>query len=68
LSISKIKHSTYYSWLRRRDIKTSKKLEDEYIIEKIKLLYEKHKGRYGVYRMTHALEQDYLIKCNHKRI
>jgi len=47
---------------------TLKKLGDKYIIMKIKLLYEKHKGRYGVYRMTHALEQDYSIKCNHKRI
>ena len=38
------------------------------ILEKIKELYKKHKGRYGVDRMTHALEQDYDIKCNHKKI
>lgn len=42
-------------------------LEDAYIIDKIKILYEKHKGRYGVDRMTHALEQDYDIKMNRKR-
>lgn len=35
---------------------------------KIKELYKKHKGRYGVDRMTHALEQDYDIKHNHKKI
>ena len=38
------------------------------ILEKIKELYQKHKGRYGVDRMTHALEQDYGIKYNHKKI
>lgn len=43
-------------------------LEDAYIIDKIKILYEKHKGAYGVDRMTHALEQDYDIKINRKRI
>ena len=37
-------------------------------MEKIKELYKKHKGRYGVDRMTHALEQDYDIKRNHKKI
>ena len=41
--------------------------EDSYIISKIKDLYEKHKGRYGVDRMTHALEQDFGIKINRKR-
>ena len=38
------------------------------IVDKIKELYKIHKGRYGVDRMTHALEQDFKIKCNHKRI
>ena len=38
------------------------------ILGKIKELYKKHKGRYGVDRMTHALEQDYDIKYNHKKI
>lgn len=42
-------------------------LEDKHIISKIKELYQKHKGRYGVDRMTHALEQDYGIKINRKR-
>ncbi len=42
-------------------------LEDKHIISKIKELYQKHKGRYGVDRMTHALEQDYYIKINRKR-
>lgn len=68
LEIAQIKRSTYYSWYGRKDIKTQKQSEDEKILEKIRLLYQKHKGRYGVFRMTHALEQDYGIKCNHKRI
>lgn len=37
-------------------------------MEKIKELYKTHKGRYGIDRMTHALEQDFNIKCNHKKI
>ena len=31
-------------------------------------MYQIHKGRYGVDRITHALEQDYGIKHNHKKI
>lgn len=42
-------------------------IEDEYILSKIKELYKKHRGRYGIDRMTHALEQDYKIKINRKR-
>lgn len=42
-------------------------IEEKYIVSKIKELYEKHKGRYGVDRMTHALEQNYSIKINRKR-
>lgn len=68
LKISEINKSTYYKWLNRINIKTKKDIEDEAIIEKIKELYKKHKGRYGVDRMTHALEQDYNIKHNHKKI
>ena len=68
LEISGVKKSTYYKWLNRINIKTKKDIEDEIIIEKIKELYKKHKGRYGVDRMTHALEQDYDIKYNHKKI
>ena len=67
LEISGIKNSTYYKWLKRRNIKTPKDIEDEFIIEKIKELYQIHKGRYGVDRTTHALEQDYGIKHNHKK-
>ena len=42
-------------------------IEDEYILSKIKELYKKHRGRYEIDRMTHALEQDYKIKINRKR-
>jgi len=30
------------------------------ISEKIKILYAKHKGRYGIDRMTHALFNDFM--------
>ena len=67
LKVSKVSHSTYYAWLKRKDIITDKMNEDSYIISKIKDLYKKHKGKYGVDRMTHALEQDFGIKINRKR-
>lgn len=38
------------------------------IIEAIKNLYEKHKGRLGVERMTNALKIEKNIYCNHKKI
>lgn len=46
---------------------TPKQMDDIEIIGKIKQLFLKHKGRYGVDRMTHALYQDFNIKCNRKR-
>lgn len=67
LKISNISKSTYYAWRKAKDIITNKDIEDRYIVCKIKELYEKHKGRYGVDRMTHALEQEYSIKINRKR-
>ena len=68
MKISGIKSSTYYKWLKRINTKTQKDSEDEMIVEKIRQLYKLHKGRYGVDRMTHALEQDFNIKCNHKKV
>jgi len=38
------------------------------ISEKIKILYAKHKGRYGIDRMTHALFNDFKLQVNHKNV
>lgn len=38
------------------------------IYEKIKILYVKHKGRYGIDRMTHALFNDFKLQVNHKHV
>jgi putative transposase len=68
LEVSGIKRSSYYKWRKLKNITTQKKEQDLIILEKIKILYEKHKGRYGVLRMTHALKSDYGIVANHKRV
>jgi len=43
-------------------------LEDLEMIKRINELYIKHKGRYGVDRMKYALQKDFNIKCNRKKI
>ena len=66
LEISGIKRSSYYKWKKDKDLLTKRKLDDIINLEKIKMLFEKHKGRYGVDRMTHALLNDYKLLVNHK--
>lgn len=38
------------------------------LIQTIKELYEEHKGRYGIVRMTQALMNEKGICCNHKKV
>ena len=45
-----------------------KEQEENKIVEAIKSLYEKHKGRLGVERMTKQLRIEKDIYCNHKKI
>lgn len=66
--ISKIKKSSYYKWLSNIEKKRNKEQEENKIIEAIKELYIKHKGRYGVDRMTNALRIEKNINCNHKKV
>lgn len=66
--ISKIKKSSYYKWLSSTDKQNQKEQEEKKIIEAIKELYIKHKGRYGVERMTKALKIEKNIHCNHKKV
>ena len=48
--------------------RTIKEQEENKIIEAIKSLYEKHKGRLGIVRMTNALKTEKEIYCNHKKV
>lgn len=66
--ISKINKSSYYKWLSLAEKRGVKEQEENKIIEAIKSLYEKHKGRLGVERMTNALKTEKEIYCNHKKV
>ena len=66
--ISKINKSSYYKWLKNAEKRKKKEQEEKEIVKAIKSLYEKHKGRLGIERMTKALEQEKNIKVNHKRV
>lgn len=66
--ISKIKKSSYYKWLSSTDKQNQKGQEEKKIKEAIKELYIKHKGRYGIERMTKALRIEKNIHCNHKKV
>ena len=66
LEISEISRSSYYKWKNTKDNRAKKYEEEELIKAKIKELYNKHKGRYGVKRMTHELKRN-NIHINHKK-
>ena len=66
--ISKINKSSYYKWLSNIEKQINREQKENKIIESIKELYIKHKGRYGVERMTNALKIEKNINCNHKKV
>ena len=66
--ISKLSKSSYYKWLSVAEERAIKEQEEYKIVEAIKSLYEKHKGRLGVERMTNALKTEKEIYCNHKKV
>lgn len=68
LKISKINKSSYYKWLSNIEKQGNKEQEENKIVEAIKELYIRHKGRYGVERMTNALKIEKNIHCNHKKV
>lgn len=68
LNVSGIKRSSYYKWKKNSKISSKRKQDDILISKKIKILYDKHKGRYGVLRMKHALLNDYNLVVNHKHV
>jgi len=62
LNVSK---SGFYEYLKRKPSKLS--IENEILSEKIREIFEEHKGRYGTIRITKVL-QDQGIKVNRKRV
>ncbi|WP_312884164.1 IS3 family transposase [Clostridium psychrophilum] len=68
LEVSGIRRSSYYKWKKNINVLTKRKQANLNISERIKLLYVKHKGCYGVDRMTHALLNDYKLVVNHKHV
>lgn len=66
--VSKINKSSYYKWLSLAERRKIKEQAENQIIEAIKSLYEEHKGRLGVERMTNQLKIERNIYCNHKKV
>jgi len=70
LNLAQIPKSTYYDTIKRWA--TSKESADKWLLEKIKTIYARHKGRYGYRRITLALNSDAEViekygVINHKR-
>lgn len=69
LLIANLAKSSYYDAIKRLE----REDKDKWLKNKIKSIYEKHKGRYGYIRTTIALNNDKEViakydKVNHKRI
>lgn len=67
-NIAEINKSSYYKWLSSVESQINKKQEENKIKEAIRELYIKHKGCYGVERMTNALKIEKEVYCNHKKV
>lgn len=63
LGIAHLSRSTYYYELQKIDIDA----KNRDLIEKIKTIFDKHKGNYGVRRIYHSLLK-MGIKINHKKV
>jgi Transposase and inactivated derivatives len=61
--ITNVKKSSYYKWLRASNTRLMREEENEKIIEEIRQVQTKNKGRYGIGPITHELK-----KYNHKKI
>ena len=63
--VMKLPKSVYYYWVKHMDHMINK---DHWLVEKIKAIVEKHKGRYGYRRIQTELEQTEGVRVNHKRL
>lgn len=69
MSVANLSKSTYYDAIKRLD----REDKDRWLKDKIKAIYEEHKGRYGYIRVTIELNNDAAVvnkygRVNHKRI
>lgn len=53
----KVARSSYYAYLKRKDEPSKREQSNKVLLEKIKLLFTKHKKRYGSPRIHKALKQ-----------
>ena len=61
----KLPKSVYYYWIKHMDAQTKK---DQWLVDKMKSIVVKHKGRYGYRRIQAELEQTEGVRVNHKRL
>lgn len=63
LAFLKIPKSNYYRWRNKPED------EGDYeLLERIRTICTKHKGRYGYRRVTESLRAEYQLTINHKRV
>lgn len=60
-----VSRAGYYKYLSHKP--SSREIENQIFSEKIKKVFEEHKGRYGSLRISKVLESDGII-INHKRV
>ncbi|WP_371440529.1 IS3 family transposase, partial [Nosocomiicoccus sp. HMSC09A07] len=65
LAVLKLPKSVYYYWIKHMDDQEQK---DQWLVEKIKEIVSKHKGRYGYRRIKAILENREHVVVNHKRL
>lgn len=63
-----VSRSGYYKWLKRKNVKTPKQQEDEFIKGLIIECHNEVNGIYGYYRVKIWILRKYGIKVNHKRV
>lgn len=66
--LAKVARSSYYKWLKRKDIITSKNIQDNIIKKHIAEIHNKYRGTYGRKRICIYLNNILGIEINHKRV
>ena len=66
--MAKVARSSYYKWLKRKDIVTEKDIQDRIIKSHILDIHNKYRGTYGRKRICIYLNNILGIEINHKRV
>lgn len=67
VEITNVSRAGYYKWLKRKGSNVQDQ-KDEELLSYILKIFEEHRGTYGRKRIKIALENDYNLKVNEKRI